>query len=74
MRAIIALGLLSLLTACSGKPADYGITGPGNSPPPTVVVGPTPDSSAIPGVTTTGPGYGPSNRPSSGSVGFWGYN
>ena len=76
MRAIIALGLLSLLTACSGNPADYGITGPGKSPAPPVTLGPTPDKTTGVGVTTTGTNYGPSNGANTGNGfgGFWGYN
>jgi len=34
MRAILALGLLIVLTACSGDPKSFGITGPGAQPTP----------------------------------------
>jgi hypothetical protein len=34
MRAILALGLLIVLAACSGDPKSYGITGPGVRPVP----------------------------------------
>jgi hypothetical protein len=74
MRALIALGLLTVLAACSGDPRDYGITGPG--PPPAKVVHheDEPDTSPTPGVTTTGTSYGPSTGPVTGTSGFWGYN
>jgi hypothetical protein len=34
MRAILALGLLIALAACSGDPKSFGITGPGTQPVP----------------------------------------
>jgi hypothetical protein len=34
MRAILALGLLIALAACSGDPKSFGITGPGTHPVP----------------------------------------
>jgi hypothetical protein len=34
MRAILALGLLIALAACSGDPKSFGITGPGPQPVP----------------------------------------
>jgi hypothetical protein len=34
MRAILALGLLIVLTACSSDPKSFGITGPGVQPVP----------------------------------------
>jgi hypothetical protein len=37
MRAILALGLLIVLAACSGDPKSFGITGPGNQPTPAAV-------------------------------------
>ncbi|HEY0425724.1 MAG TPA: hypothetical protein VGC82_20575 [Rhodopila sp.] len=74
MRAMIVLGLLVLLTACSGDPASYGITGPGIQKLPVGPAADTPDSSPTPGISTTGSSYGPSNRPTTGGSGFWGYN
>ena len=74
MRLIIALGLLGLLTACSGDPKSWGITGPGPQPAPTAAAVVTPDNSTSPGVTITGPTYGPTFGPSTGNSGFWGYN
>jgi hypothetical protein len=75
MRALIALGLLTVLAACSGDPRTYGITGPGAQPAPVVHhVVDEPDSSPTPGVTTTGTSYGPSTGPATGTSGFWGYN
>jgi hypothetical protein len=76
MRTVSALGLLILLAACSGDPASYGITGPGTQPPPAAasVTVQSPDTSPTPGVPTTGTPYGPSNAPSTGGSGFWGYN
>jgi hypothetical protein len=75
MRALVALGFLMFLAACSGNPQSYGITGPGSQPEP-VAQSPetTPDTAPTPGVTTTGPMYGPSSVPSNGNSGFWGYN
>jgi len=75
MRTILAFGLLIVLAGCSGGPAAYGITGPGSQPV-AVVVPPaeTPDTAPTPGVTTTGTSFGPSNRPTTGTSGFWGYN
>jgi hypothetical protein len=74
MRTILSLGFLMLLAACSGDPKSWGITGPGAQPPP--VVGPTDplDTDTSPGVSTSGTSYGPTNRPTSGSSGFFGYN
>jgi hypothetical protein len=74
MRTVSALGLLTLLAACSGTPASYGITGPGTQPPPAAVTVPSPDTSPTPGMSTTGTSYGHSSEPSTGSSGFWGYN
>jgi hypothetical protein len=34
MRAVLALGLLIALAACSGDPKSFGITGPGIQPVP----------------------------------------
>jgi hypothetical protein len=34
MRAILALGLLIVLAACSSDPKSFGITGPGDQPVP----------------------------------------
>jgi hypothetical protein len=34
MRAILVLGLLIVLAACSGDPKSFGITGPGTQPVP----------------------------------------
>jgi hypothetical protein len=74
MRLLLTLGFLSLLSACSGDPRSYGITGPGTSaPPPPVAVGPEAEPSPTPGVST-GASYGPTSGPSSGASGFWGYN
>jgi hypothetical protein len=74
MRALFALGFLIVLSACSGDPAKYGITGPGTQPVPVAKTAETPDSQPVPGVSTVGSSYGPSNGPSTGSSGFWGYN
>jgi hypothetical protein len=74
MRIVLAFGLLAVLAGCSGGPAAYGITGPGSQP--VVVARPaeTPDTAPTPGVTTTGTSFGPSNQPTTGTSGFWGYN
>ncbi len=75
MRALWVVGSFLALTACSGDPRSYGITGPGSQPPPAAMPGPTgDDTSAIPGVPTSGSYYGPSNGPMTGGSGFWGYN
>jgi hypothetical protein len=74
MRMLLVFGLLSLLAACSGDPSKYGITGPGNSPPPAASDANPAESTPTPGVPTFGPTYGPSIAPSTGSSGFWGYN
>ena len=75
MRLILAFGLLMAMSGCSGSPADFGITGPGATPPPPVAkASETPDTSPTPGVTTTGTSFGPSNGSVKGASGFWGYN
>ena len=74
MRAILVLGFLVSLAACSGGPGAYGITGPGTQPAPTVPTVDTPEAAPAPGVTTWGTPYGPTNAPTTGSSGFWGYN
>lgn len=75
MRTILALISLLVLSACSGDPKSFGITGPGVQPvAPVVPSANTPDSSPTPGVTTSGSQYGPSYGPTTGSSGFWGYN
>jgi hypothetical protein len=75
MRTVLVLGLLTVLAACSGDPATYGITGPGTQPKPAVpAVAESPDTSPTPGMTTAGPSWGPSSGPSTGGSGFWGYN
>jgi hypothetical protein len=75
MRSVLALGFLTLLTACSGDPRSYGITGPNTEAPPAAPAEvAAPDSVAVPGVTTTGPMYGPTQGPLTGNSGYWGYN
>jgi hypothetical protein len=75
MRALFALGLLIVLTACSGDPAKYGITGPGTQPVPVANAAEAPEAQPVPGVTTLGSSnYGPSIAPSTGASGFFGYN
>jgi hypothetical protein len=74
MRMVLALGLLSLLAACSGDPRSFGITGPGSGPAPVAPATDSADTAPKPGVSTTGPTYGPSIGPSGGNSGFWGYN
>jgi hypothetical protein len=75
MRTLFALGSLIVLTACSGDPAKYGITGPGTQAVPAPVqAAETPDAQPVPGVSTVGSKFGPSPAPSTGSSGFWGYN
>jgi hypothetical protein len=73
MRATLVLGSILLLTACSGDPRSYGITGPGAPR----ALAPSPQASAdtapTPGVPTLGY-YGPTRGPSAGDSGFWGYN
>jgi hypothetical protein len=74
MRSVAVFGLVLLVAACSGDPRSYGITGPGTQPAPVAPSGPVPDTAPIPGVSTTGSSFGPTNAPSTGSSGFWGYN
>lgn len=74
MRTILTLGLLIALAACSGDPRSYGITGPGTHSAPATPANETPDSAPVAGVSTSGTSYGPSNRPTTGASGFWGYN
>lgn len=74
MRAILAFGLLIALTACSGDPRSYGITGPGPRAVPAPPQGVLPDAPPPPGVPTSGTYYGPTNAPLTGDTGFWGYN
>jgi hypothetical protein len=76
MRALVVFFFLSLLTACSGDPRSFGITGPGAPPAPAAAAPATdePDAAAAPGVSTSGSYYGPTNRPTTGTGNFWGYN
>ncbi len=75
MRTLPVLGLLFALAACSGDPRAFGITGPGTAQPaPVAPAIESPDTAPTPGVSTTGTSYGPSNGPTTGSSGFWGYN
>ena len=61
------LSLLLLLTACSGDPRDYGITGARPVQPPAARedLSGIPDSSGV---------IGPSVTPTTGGGRFWGYN
>jgi hypothetical protein len=71
---LIALSLLGL-SACAASPASLGITGPGQRTVPTPGVAPGDSTDVVPGVSTTGTFYGPTNGgPQTGSSGFWGYN
>jgi hypothetical protein len=74
MRALVALSLLAVLAACTSDPQSWGITGPGPPPAPAAAPSEAADDPAAPGVSTSGPLYGPSNRPTSGPSGFFGYN
>jgi len=77
MRAVLVLGLLISVTACSGDPKSYGITGPGQHPvTPGVGSIANPDSSTTPtpGVPTPDSYYGSSIGPIPSSSGFYGYN
>jgi hypothetical protein len=73
MRLVAGLGLLFLLTACSGDPRSYGITGPGAEPAP-IVAPAGAEATPVPGVATTGTPYGPSSGATTGISGFFGYN
>ncbi len=75
MRAVLAIFLLIGLTACSGDPRSYGITGPGAQPPaaPSAEIAPE-EASPVPGVSNSGTSYGPATQPTTGGSGFWGYN
>jgi hypothetical protein len=75
MRAVLVMGLLISLAACSGDPKSYGITGPGQQP--IAPVAPTPDpngSTVTPGVPTPGSYYGSSIGPIPSNSGYYGYN
>jgi len=70
MRASAALVLMLGLSACSGDPASYGITGPGMQPVP----GPSGTTVDAPAIPNTGSTYGPSVVPSTGNGNYWNYN
>jgi hypothetical protein len=70
----IVLGLLVLLSACSGDPKSWGITGPGGASQPAASNDPVPEATTPPGMSTTGSTYGPTGGASSGTSGYWGYN
>jgi hypothetical protein len=70
-RLVFLLGLL-LLAACTGSPADMGITGPGVQPLPAPV-----DDDNLnqpPGIRDPGTGYGPSVNPGITDGRFFNYN
>lgn len=73
MRAILTLGCLIALSACSGDPKSFGITGPGPQGTPSGPVFQVPGETS-PGVSTSGSYYGPSNGPVKSNSGFFGYN
>jgi hypothetical protein len=74
MHMLILLGVLVGLSACSGDPKSFGITGPGPQAAP-VAPGVNDDSgNPVPGVSTSGSYYGPSNGPIKSNSGFFGYN
>ena len=72
IRGLVVLSLVAALCGCSGDPRSFGITGPNpqHSIAPPAEEGP---AFTAPGVTTSG-SYGPTNGPSGGSSGYWGYN
>jgi hypothetical protein len=73
MRWVFGVGFLFLLTACSGDPGSYGITGPGVSP--AAVTAPAGiEATPTPGAPTSGTSFGPSSGATTGASGFWGYN
>jgi hypothetical protein len=72
--SILVLGSVIVLTACSGDPRSYGITGPGTAKLPPQVPTVAGEATPTPGVPTPGSYYGPTHGPSSGDSGFWGYN
>ena len=76
MRSMVAIGFLLIVAGCSGGPGAYGITGPGQQPLPAgpALPGTVPDTYTPPGVSTTGTFYGPTNGPTAGSSGYYGYN
>jgi hypothetical protein len=74
MRVVLVLGFLSLLAACSGDPKSYGITGPGPQAAPVAPAVDQEQSNPVPGVSTSGSYYGPSNGPIKSNSGFFGYN
>ena len=63
MRSVTLL-LLACLAGCSGKPSDYGITGPGQAE------APKPREDVLPG----GDISMPHATPDTGNGKFWGYN
>jgi hypothetical protein len=63
------------LGGCVSDPAKLGITGPGQQTPPPRASATDQGQDAMPGVTTMGTFYGPTNGgPQTGVSGFWGYN
>jgi len=73
MRALLALGFLIALSACSDDPHSYGITGPSSQGAASTSPADN-DVTSTPGVPTSGSLYGPSNGAVTGASGFWGYN
>ncbi|HVZ10107.1 hypothetical protein [Rhodopila sp.] len=73
MRLLLITVCLLGLAGCGTDPQALGITGPGQQTP----LGGTAtfDQDRMPGVSTMGTFYGPTNAgPQTGSSGFWGYN
>lgn len=77
MRRIAALIVSLLLAGCASSPQALGITGPGNQPAPagpSLPTGNPQETNGTAGVPNTGTFYGPSNGPTAGGSGYFGYN
>jgi hypothetical protein len=74
MRPFLIACCLLGLAGCGKDPSAFGITGPGQLSVPAKTA-PLDSGDPMPGVTTTGTFYGPTNAgPQTGNSGFWGYN
>ena len=75
MRPLLIACCCLCLAGCVGDPSKLGITGPGQIVPPATPSPLDQGQDAMPGVSTMGTFYGPSNGgPQTGSSGYWGYN
>jgi len=75
MRPLLIACCCLALAGCVSDPSKLGITGPGQMVPPQRSSPADQGQDVMPGVSTMGTFYGPTNGgPQTGASGFWGYN